>query len=79
MSEPTVDQRSDRDPRLEVLQAVVDRVTSWQDGADEQTVRAELEEALAKSDADVDAETRERIVARILEDGRHFDVGEVLS
>jgi hypothetical protein len=80
MSEETVDQSTpDADPRLEVLQAVVDRVTSWQDGATEETIRAELEKALTESDVDVDESTRERIVSRIYEDGEHFDVGEVLS
>jgi len=67
------------DPRVAVLQAVVDRVTSWQDGADEPTVRKELDEALGDSDVDVDDETRERIVRRILDDGSHFDVAGVLS
>jgi hypothetical protein len=67
------------DPRVAVLQAVVDRVTSWQDGADEPTVRKELDDALAASDVEVDDGTRDRIVRRIVEDGAHFDVVEVLS
>ena len=80
MSEETVDQSTpDADPRLEVLQAVVDRVTSWQDGATEETTRAELDKALTESDVEVDDTIRERIVARIVEDGQHFDVAEVLS
>ncbi|HET6560374.1 MAG TPA: hypothetical protein VFG72_00725 [Marmoricola sp.] len=66
------------DPRVAVLQAVVDRVTSWQDGADEPTVRKELDDALGESDVDVDDETRERIVRRIVDDGSHFDVAGVL-
>ena len=32
----------------EVVQAVLDRVLSWQAGAPEETVRAELEDGLAK-------------------------------
>lgn len=80
MSDETVDQDTSlADPRVEVLQAVVDRVTSWQDGANEQTVRAELDRALTETDIDVDGETRERIVSRIIDDGQHFDVGEVLA
>jgi hypothetical protein len=67
------------DPRVAVLQAVVDRVTSWQDGADEPTVRKELDDALGDSDVDVDDATRERIVRHILDDGSHFDVAGVLS
>ena len=80
MNDETVDQNTSlTDPRVEVLQAVVDRVTSWQDGANEQTVRAELDRALTESDVDVDGETRDRIVSRIIDDGQHFDVGEVLA
>lgn len=67
------------DPRVAVLQAVVDRVTSWQDGADEQTVRKELDDALGDSDVDVDDETRDRLVRKIVDDGAHFDVTGVLS
>lgn len=66
------------DAHVEVLQAVVDRVTSWQDGATEETVRKELDDALAQSDADVAQDTRESIVRRIVDDGAHFDVREVL-
>jgi hypothetical protein len=81
MSEETVDQNTPgADPRVEVLQAVVDRVTSWQDGATEETVRAELDEALSETDIEVDGETRERIVSRIADGGgAHFDVSELLS
>ena len=67
------------DPRVAVLQAVVDRVTSWQDGADEETVRKELDDALGSSDVEVDQGTRERIVRHIVDDGSHFDVSGVLS
>ncbi len=37
------------DPRVDVLQAVFDRVDSWQDGADAETVRMELDRAIHKS------------------------------
>jgi hypothetical protein len=67
------------DPRVAVLQAVVDRVTSWQDGADEPTVRKELDDALGASDVDVDEAIRDRIARRIVDDGSHFDVSGVLS
>lgn len=80
MSEETLDQNaSDADPRIEVLQAVVDRVTSWQEGATAETIRTELEDALSESEVDADDATRERIVARLVADGQHFDVSEVLS
>lgn len=72
------DETTTEDARTEILQAVVDRVTSWQDGATEETVRKELDDALADSEVDVDQDTRDRIVSRIVEDGAHFDVAEVL-
>jgi hypothetical protein len=67
------------DPRLAVLQAVVDRVTSWQDGADEPTVRKELDDAIAESDVEVDDATRERIVQHVLDDTSHGDIRHLLS
>ena len=66
------------DPRVVVLQAVVDRVVSWQEGADEATVRTELDDALAQAGVDVDEVTRQRIVARVTAETPHFDVREVL-
>ena len=66
------------DPRVAVLQAVVDRVVSWQEGADEATVRTELDDALTQAGVDVDEATRERIVARVSAKTPHFDVREVL-
>jgi hypothetical protein len=80
MTDETRAQGTDSDdPRVAVLQAVVDRVTSWQDGADEATVRKELEGALGDSDVEVDDATRDRIVRKIIDDGAHFDVHGVLS
>jgi hypothetical protein len=74
----TTDEPTAEDARVQVLKAVVDRVTSWQDGATDETVRKELDDALADSDVEVDAETRDRIVARITGGGDHFDVTDVL-
>jgi hypothetical protein len=56
----------------------VDRVTSWQEGSDEQTVRTELDSALANSDVDVDEDTRQKIVSRVTSESPHFDVRELL-
>ena len=61
-----------------VLQAVVDRVVSWQEGSDPQTVRAELDSALASSEVDLDEDARRRIVDRVTSESPHFDVREVL-
>jgi hypothetical protein len=67
------------DTRVTVLQAVVDRVTSWQDGADQETVRKELDSAIAASDVEVDDVLRERITNHIVNDGSHVDVHEFLG
>jgi hypothetical protein len=66
------------DPRVAVLQAVVDRVTSWQEGSDADTVRTELDSALTEAGVDVDDATREQIVERVTSETPHFDVREVL-
>ena len=39
--------------RTEAIQAVVDRMTSYQDGAPEGTVEKELRKALAETDVDL--------------------------
>lgn len=69
----------DENPRIEVLQAVVDRIVSWQEGSDHQTIRKELDDALAEADVEVDEDTRERIVERVSGETPHFDVREVLD
>jgi hypothetical protein len=66
------------DPKVAVLQAVVDRVTSWQEGSDEGTVRAELDSALSETGVDVDEDTRQKIVERVAAESAHFDVRELL-
>jgi uncharacterized protein YpuA (DUF1002 family) len=67
-----------RDPRVEVLQAVVDRIVSWQEGADEATVRRELDDALAQAGVDLDEAAKQRVVERVGSESPHFDVREVL-
>ena len=84
MTDDTVDQSTVQsadsdDPRLAVLQAVVDRVISWQEGADEPTVRKELDDAIAESDIEVDEGTREKIVRHVLEDTSHGDIRHLLA
>ena len=64
---------------METLQAVVDRVTSWQDGATEGTVAEELRRGLAEAGIEVsDADVRK--LADAIE-SRHGAVSaqEVLS
>ena len=64
--------------RIEALQAVVDRVTSWQESAPEGTVRDELDAGLDEVGLDLDERTRERIVDRIRDDER-IDVRSLLT
>ena len=80
MTDETVDQNtSSDDPRVTVLQAVVDRVTSWHESATDDVVRKELDDALSEAGVDIDDETRNKVVARIAhEHAEHFDVREVL-
>jgi hypothetical protein len=67
------------DARFEVVQAVVDRIVSWQEGAEEGTVRSELDAALAAAGVDLDEAAKERIVERVADETPHFDVREVLD
>ncbi|MDT0215023.1 hypothetical protein Q9R29_14115 [Rothia sp. ARF10] len=64
--------------RVEALQAVLDRVLSWQEGATEGTVREELDSALAEVGIDLDASVRERMVEHIHEGHEHIDVRRFL-
>jgi hypothetical protein len=65
--------------RLEAIQAVVDRVTSWQDGAPEGTVAEELRNGAREVGVDL-SEDEVRKLADVIED-RHgaVDAAEVLS
>ena len=65
--------------RVEALQAVLDRVLSWQEGATEGTVREELDSALAEVGIDLDASVRERMVEHIHAGHEHIDVRRFLG
>ena len=60
------------DDRIEAIQAVVDRVTSWQDGATEGTVADELRRGAEKVGVDM-SEDEVRRLADVIED-RHAAV-----
>ena len=66
------------DERTEAIQAVVDRVTSWQDGAPEGTVENELRKGFGEAGVDV-TDDDVRTLAEAIED-RHgaVSVEEVL-
>ena len=66
--------------RIEALQVVVDRVSSWQESAPERTVREELDAALEEVGLDLDDATRRRIVEHIHDgDAERTDVRRFLT
>lgn len=79
MTDETVDQPDVDEAKVAALQAVVDRLASWQDGAEEKTVRQELDEGLDEAGIDVDDDVRERIVEHLREDASHVDARTFLS
>lgn len=70
----------DRPAQVEAVQAVVDRIVSWQDGATEDTVREELEKGLAQSGVHVPDGFVDEVVRRVAdEETAHFDVAPLLG
>ena len=67
------------DERLQAIQAVVDRVTSWQDGAPEGTVEQELRDGFADAGVDVSDDDARKLADAI--QARHGAVSaqDVLS
>jgi hypothetical protein len=57
------------DEMMEAIQAVVDRVTSWQDGATEGTVEQELRRGFSESGIDIADEDITRLADAI--ESRH--------
>lgn len=56
--------------RQEAAQHVVDRVESWDEGAQPETVRKDLEEGMAEAQVDVEEGELDRMAEDIHEDGR---------
>ena len=67
------------DPRVEALQAVYDRVNSWEETANPERIRAELDDAIDKAGVDVSVETRQQLVAHISDGGGREDVADILG
>ncbi len=65
--------------RTEVVQAVVDRMTSYQDAATEGTVEKELREALGETDVDLSDDDVSALVDAIEKGEGKVDVGDVLG
>ncbi len=63
---------------VEVVQAVYDRVNSYEESAPPETIRTELDEALAEAGVDLDDSTRETLVRHIDDRGGREDVAKLL-
>lgn len=67
------------DERTEAIQAVVDRVTSWQDGAPEGTVEQELRDGFTEAGVEVSDEETRALADAIQDKHGAIDAGAVLS
>jgi hypothetical protein len=65
--------------QITAVQAAVDRVTSWQDGATEGTVEAELRSALDEVGVSLDDDRFSRLLSAVEEHKGETDAGEVLA
>jgi hypothetical protein len=70
---------ADRSVKVEAVQAVVDRITSWQDGATEETVRQELLQGLSDAQLEVPSTFVDEVVRRVRDNTEHFDVEPLLT
>jgi hypothetical protein len=67
------------DEKMEAIQAVVDRVTSWQDGAPEGTVEAELRDGFGEAGVDVSDDDVQKLADAIQGEHGAVSAQEVLS
>ena len=67
------------DDQLEAIQAVVDRVSAYQDGAPENTVEAELVKGIHETGVTVSSEDVAKIAAAIEAQGGDVSAAEVLA
>lgn len=65
--------------KLEAVQAVVDRVTSWQDGATESTVEQELRDGFSEAGVDVADDDVKKLADAIQDEHGTVSAQEVLS
>ena len=65
--------------KIEAIQAVVDRVTSWQDGAPEGTVEKELRDGFGEAGVDVSDDEVRKLADAIQDEHGTISAREVLS
>lgn len=66
-------------PELEAVQLVVDRVSSWQDGATEGTVAEELRKGFDEVGVEVEPDEVEKLADAIQNEHGDVNAGEVLG
>lgn len=64
---------------MDAIQAVVDRVSSWQDGATESTIEGELREGFGEVGVDVSDDDVRRLADAIQDEHGAVSAREVLS
>ena len=64
---------------MEAVQAVVDRVTSWQDGATESTVAEELRKGFREAGVEVSDDEVSRLADAIEDEHGAVDAADVLG
>ena len=67
-----------QDARIEALQGVVDRVTSWQETATDGTIHDELDRGLREAGVTLTEAQRDEVAQRI-SDGQEVDVEALAS
>lgn len=70
---------ADSSEEFEAIQNVVDRVTSWQDGATEGTVAGELRKGFDEAGVDVSEEDVTTLASAIEDEHGTIDAAEVLG
>lgn len=77
MSEQSNEQNNSE--KMEAVQAVVDRVTSWQDGAPEGTVEQELRDGFAEAGVDVPDDDVRKLADAIQDEHGAVSAQDVLT
>ena len=67
------------DEKKEAIQAVVDRVSSWQDGATQGTVEKELRDGFSEAGVEVSEEDTRKLADAIQAEHGAVDASTVLS
>ena len=72
-------EKPEQPEKMEAIQAVVDRVTSWQDGATEGTVEEELRDGFAAAGVDVPDQDVTKLADAIQDRHGAVSAADVLS